>query len=265
MRLFAIGDLHMPGPLGKTMDVFGDQWIDHLDRIAADWDRRVGDEDVVLVPGDVSWALRLRDVETDLAWLGARPGTTILIRGNHDYWWQSIGKVRNALPPRCHAIQNDAWCSEDGRLAVAGSRLWDVPDLLLGDIFEPGTSRAEDAGDAGDSAGSASGDDGANDVRIFRRELSRLEASLSAIPARAERRVVMTHFPPTSPSFEATPVTELLDAHRVDVCVFGHLHGVRAGVTFDGRLHGVRYVLASADHLDFRLLEIPLDVTPPAP
>jgi len=249
VRIFAIGDLHMPGGTGKLMDKFGEHWVGHAGRIARAWDAGVGPEDLVLVPGDISWAMRLRDAESDLAWLSERPGRKLLIRGNHDYWWQSIGKVRAALPPSCHAIQNDAWVDPLGRVAVAGSRLWDVPGLDLGPIFNPGQPATTEA-----TSREAYDPHGAE--KIFARELERLKISLGAMPPSAPVRIAMLHYPPTNPALEGTEVTDLLERHGVHACVFGHLHNVRSEVTFDGTRNGIRYVLTSADFLSFCPLEV---------
>jgi predicted phosphohydrolase len=246
--IHAIGDLHFPGDSGKTMELFGAPWRDHPAKIARDWDARVGDEDVVLVPGDISWAMRLDGAMGDLDWFSARPGRKLLVRGNHDYWWGSIRKVRGAIPRGCHAIQNDAWVDDALGIGVAGARMWDMPGLDLGDIFEGG-------GAAGDREGPPQKDPGETE-RIFAREIGRLEASLRRIPDSIETRIAMLHYPPTNPSLDATPVTDLLERFGVSICVFGHLHALRPGVEFGGERRGVRYALVSADYTDFRLVEV---------
>ena len=252
MNIFAIGDLHMPSRLGKHMDVFGAQWNGHVAKVARAWDDVVTEEDLVLVPGDTSWGMRLDEVVDDLGWLGERPGTKVLIRGNHDYWWQSITKVRAALPPSCHAIQNDAYVHPSGRVAVAGTRLWDVPDLRFGSVI--------DWGDAPPISEAPSEEEAAADAKIFEREMGRLDRSLRALPPGGALRIAMLHYPPTTPDLVESPVTRLLESHRVDVCVFGHLHSVRADVRFDGERNGIRYVLSSVDFIDFRpLLLLALD------
>src|SRR5512141_1638276 len=108
MNLWALSDLHLSFAFPKPMDVFGERWRDHGDRIAAAWRERVEPDDVVCLPGDLSWALRLSEVAGELAWLAELPGRKVLVKGNHDYWWDSIGKVRRALPEGVHALQNDA-------------------------------------------------------------------------------------------------------------------------------------------------------------
>jgi len=99
MTLFAIGDLHLPGGEEKPMDIFGDHWENHFAHIAADWRTRVKDGDVVLIPGDISWAMQLECAVPDLQKIGALPGRKVLIKGNHDYWWNSISRLRRGFPP----------------------------------------------------------------------------------------------------------------------------------------------------------------------
>jgi predicted phosphohydrolase len=249
VNIFAIGDLHLPGDSEKRMDVFGDAWREHAVRVAADWDSAVASDDLVLLPGDLSWATKLEGARADLEWLESRPGRKILVKGNHDHWWGSIGKVRAALPPRCHAIQNDAWFDPPTGVGVAGTRLWDVPGLALGDIIE-----MREFPD--DLVRPKAPPDPEKTERLFRREIHRLEMSLAALPPAAGTRIAMLHYPPTNPALEPTRATELLERYRIDVCVFGHLHSVRDGVRFDGERNGVRYVLVSADFVDFRLVRI---------
>ena len=247
MKVFAIGDLHLPGGRLKPMDVFGENWRDHAERIAADWDARAGDDDLVLIPGDFSWAMRLPEAEQDIAWLRARPGVKVLIRGNHDYWWSSLNKVREALGPTVHPIQNSAFVTDDGRVAVAGSRLWIVPGLALGSIFTP---RPKLEGEPGERR------DRDEDERIYRREMHRLDLSLQQLPDSAKLRIAMLHFPPTNPDLDATPVTELLERRGVDLCIFGHLHNMRPDARFAGERDGIRYELVSGDYTGFRLAEV---------
>lgn len=249
MKVFAIGDLHLPGSQDKSMDVFGEKWEGHAERVAQDWDARVGPGDWVLLPGDLSWAMRLPEAEEDLRWLGKRPGFKLLIRGNHDYWWQSYRKVRQVLPENTVAIQNNCHVSADGRVAVAGTRLWVVPGLALRNALdiEP---------DAAPSAAPERRADEPDNEKLFNREIGRLRLSLESMPDGAGVRIAMLHFPPIGPDFKPTPVTRLLEEHGVDYCVFAHLHNLRQDVAFESEMNGVRYRLVSADYLNFQLAEI---------
>ncbi len=230
MRLFAIGDLHLPGGQEKPMEVFGGHWEGHFARIAEDWRNRVGEDDAVLIPGDISWAMQLRDAVPDLQAIGELPGRKILLKGNHDYWWGGVGQVRRALPEGMQAIQHDA--ADLGELVVCGSRGWSYPNAETALTPE--------------------------DERIFSRELLRLEMALDAAAKMAAGRpiLVMMHFPPLYPQDRDTPFTALLEKYPVDTVVYGHLHGAGIRAGFNGEHHGVRYQLVSCDSLDFSLAEI---------
>lgn len=229
-RLFALADLHLSTDGSKPMDVFGAPWIGHAARMAAAWDARVRAEDTVLLAGDLSWARTLEQAAGDLAWIAARPGTKLLLRGNHDGWWGSISKVRRALPEGCHALQNDAWRWED--VAVVGARGWTDPDDPVA---------------------------GPGDGRIFRRELERLERSIADADARFGRagtRVAMTHYPPRLAGRPPTDADAALRAGGVDVCVYGHLHGEDHRLAVDGAIDGLLYRFVAADAVDFAPVEI---------
>ena len=234
MRLFAIGDLHLPGGQEKPMDVFGGQWEGHFERISQDWRNRVGEDDVVLIPGDTSWAMQLKDAVPDLAAIGELPGRKLLIRGNHDYWWGGIGQVRKALPEGMMAIQHDA--VDLGDVVVTGTRGWAWPT-------EEAPLSPEDE-------------------RVFNRELIRLELALQAAAKIAGERPVllMLHYPPLYQQDRDTPFTRLIEKYPVHTVVYGHLHGAGIRAGFTGTWNGVRYQLASCDSLDFALTELEMQV-----
>jgi predicted phosphohydrolase len=235
MRVFAIGDLHLPGGDEKPMEVFGDHWEDHFARISADWQEKVTSEDVVLIPGDISWAMQLRDAVPDLTAIGELPGRKILIKGNHDYWWTGIGQVRRVLLEGMMALQHDT--ADLGDCVVCGTRGWAYPT-------EETPLSAEDE-------------------RIFNREMIRLELALqSAVKAAGERPIlVMLHYPPLYQQDRDTPFTRLLEKYPVHAVVYGHLHGAGIRAGFTGTWNGIRYMLASCDSLGFSLAEVPLEKT----
>ena len=232
MRLFAIGDLHLPGGQEKPMDIFGDHWEGHFERIAKDWRDRVTDDDAVLIPGDTSWAMQLSDAVPDLQRISDLPGRKLLIKGNHDYWWGGIGQVRRALPEGVMAIQHDV--ADLGDVVVTGTRGWAFPteETLLS----------------------------AEDERIFNRELIRLELALSAAQKAADGRPVllMLHYPPLYQTERDTAFTRLIEKYPVHTVVYGHLHGAGIRAGFTGEWNGVRYMLTSCDALGFTLAEIPI-------
>lgn len=229
MRIFAIGDLHLPGGDKKPMDVFGAHWENHFERISEDWRKRVTEQDVVLIPGDISWAMQLDRALEDLRRIGTLPGRKLILRGNHDYWWSSLTRVRALLPEGNWALQNDA--RDIGDAVVCGTRGWNVV--------------ADNSTDA-------------QNLKIYRRELMRLELSLKDAAAKAQGRpiVCMLHFPPFGEKREVSCFTQLLEAYGVHTCVYGHLHGEGIRSAFEGERGGVRYKLVSCDSLGFRLHEV---------
>lgn len=241
MRIFTIADLHLSfGIPSKSMSIFGDAWKDHPKVLAEKWDSLISPEDIVLIPGDISWAMKIDQAAPDLAWIDARPGMKVLIRGNHDYWWDSISKVRKALPQSLKAIQNDSLVIGD--IVIAGSRLWDSSEYSFSSII-----------DFKENSASKKNHDLSTpeeDEQLFIRELQRLEMSLQSMPKNAKLKIAMTHYPPIGLDLAPSRASTLLETYGVSLCVFGHLHGIRAGTPpLFGEARGVRYVLASCDWL----------------
>ena len=224
MKFFAISDLHLPAKQ-KPMDVFGAQWENHFERIREDWLAQVRAEDVVLLPGDLTWAMRLEEALDDLSAIEELPGTKILVRGNHDYWWNSIGRVRRSLGGNTFALQNDGMMA--GGVLIAGSRGWIVPPKEGGN---------------------------AEDIRIYQRERMRLEMSIkSARMLSADAPlIVMIHYPPC-PEGMGEGFSDILEKYGVQDCVYGHLHGSAIAGAVRGMRGGVCYHLVSCDSLHFRL------------
>ncbi len=224
-KLFALADLHLSLSGAKPMDIFGEAWIDHAARMAAAWDRAVQPEDTVLVPGDISWARDLAEAAPDLAWIGDRPGRKVLLRGNHDSWWTTVGKVRRALPPECEPLQNDSL--PVGDWIVIGARGWVAPD-------DPVASP--------------------EDERVFRRELERLRLSIADADRRHGRdrpRIAMLHFPPWIRDRDPTEVVAMLRDAGVRECVYGHLHGEDHRLAVTGEHDGIRFHLVACDAVGF--------------
>lgn len=244
MAVWAIADLHLSfGVEDKKMDVFGENWRDHDQKIKENWLRLVKDEDLVLLPGDISWAINLEQALPDLEWIHALPGTKVMIRGNHDYWWSSLSKVEKILPSSIHVIQNNSynWNS----ISIGGARLWDTHEYEFGQyIHSVPNSRVRKL--------TEKERDPARGEELFVRELQRLENSLKLLDQNAEKRIVMTHYPPIGMGMFSSRASALLEKYRVDVCVFGHLHNFIKGETPPfGTKEGVRYILTAADYLDF--------------
>lgn len=223
MRIFAIGDLHLSEAQPKPMSIFGSQWINHFEKIKKDWNTKVKKEDVVLIPGDISWAMKLIDAQADLCAIGQLPGKKILVRGNHDYWWSSISKVRSILPTDVIAIQND--CYEMESVAFCGTRGWIPP------------------GSRGFTA---------HDQKIFNREIQRLTLSLNSVK-KHKPIFVLLHYPPFDDRGEETAIVDLLKTFPVSHVVFGHLHGESFNNIPEGVIGNIHYHLVSCDYLSFQL------------
>ena len=122
-KIWALADLHLAHSVpSKNMAVFGPVWEGYMDKMAASWKELVKPDDLVLLPGDITWAMKLEEAKIDLAWIDSLPGTKVLIRGNHDYWWSSAKKMSEMFPPSVHFIHNNAYHFND--IAIGGSRLW---------------------------------------------------------------------------------------------------------------------------------------------
>ncbi|HXW52894.1 MAG TPA: metallophosphoesterase [Myxococcota bacterium] len=226
MKIWGISDLHLSFGSDKPMDIFGDHWHNHAEKMANYWDALVGDDDVVLCPGDLSWAMKLDEAKADLAWIGARPGLKILVKGNHDLWWHAIGKVRATIPGSCIALQND--CYDLGPVVVAGSRCWTAPGSF--DYTE-------------------------HDEKIYHRELERLRMSLEQAVKIADGRDIIAaiHYPPFTVKQENTGFADLLEKYKVRICVYGHLHGESSfKYAFEGERNGIVYMMLSCDYLKFK-------------
>lgn len=223
MKLFAIADLHLSEVPDKPMDVFGPQWENHAERIEQNWCRAVGERDVVLLPGDLSWAMRLEEALPDLERIGRLPGTKYFIRGNHDYWFSGPSKVRDALGASMRLVRFDA-CVHDG-VGICGVRSWPWPGMPE---YDP-----------------------EKDEKHWLRAQKRLELSLAALSKLDwEVAVAMFHYPPLDAE-KSTVLCDMVREAGVRHVVYGHLHGEAAARAFEGEREGVSYRCVSADRIDF--------------
>lgn len=225
MKIFAISDPHLSFDDLKPMNIFGSVWDNHWEDIVKDWNERVSDEDVVLIAGDISWAMKLEDAKRDLELIGKQKGKKVIIRGNHDYWWSSYKKVKDIIPEGLYAIQNNA--VKFGKVIICGSRGWSVPEL--------GVETEE------------------QDVKLYEREKLRLEMSLKdAISMKEEGDVIiaMMHFPPFNSRYLSSHYTDLFKEYGVTSVVYGHLHGNASRTQLIYEKQGVKYYLTSCDKLN---------------
>lgn len=231
MKLFAVSDLHLPGNQDKPMDIFGGNWSGHFDKIKEDWKARVGEEDAVLIAGDISWAMTLADALTDLEKMKELPGKKIFIRGNHDFWWSGITALRRSAPDDSFLfLQNDA--VRLGGYVICGSRGWVCP----------GCSEYK-----------------AEDEKIYRREAERFRLALleaNKLRQEGDKLICMIHYPPFEPRRSASLYTELFEQNGADTVVYGHLHRAAGQYPLACERGGVRYLLTSCDLLGFCLAQV---------
>ncbi len=232
MALFAIGDLHLSFSTDKPMDIFGSNWNNYEAKIKENWIKNISEEDTILIPGDISWAMRLEQAKVDLDWIHALPGHKILLRGNHDYWWSSLSKMQN-LYDDLDFLQNNYYeYVSDGKVyAICGTRGW----------LSPNQNKFDN-----------------DDQRIYDRELLRLQLSLDAAKkAGYTNYIVMTHYPPTNDTQEASGFIEIYEAYGVEKVLYGHLHTLASfGSGLKGVYNDVDYALTSCDYLEFNPLKV---------
>lgn len=229
MKIFAISDLHLSfnENIDKPMDKFGDGWENHAERLKAAWEENVSDGDIVLIPGDISWGLKLDEAMADFEWLHTMPGTKIISKGNHDLWWSRI-QYLNSLYEDIVFLQNECYVPPCEGLVIVASRGWPYP----------GSEEYTE-----------------HDEKIYSRELQRLRLGLEDARRRAPdaRIIACLHYPPTDPSGRQTGFTDLLEEYGVWKCIYGHLHGYPAFLRgVKGELRGIQYQLVALDYLGAR-------------
>lgn len=228
LNIFLLSDLHLPLARRVSMHFFGKRWDDHLSGMTHAWDECVGPDDVVLVPGDISWAPTPTSMKRDLEWLDDRPGKKVLSRGNHDRWWRSPGHMSSFLPRSVDHIHDGCRRIGDG-VAVAA-----MGGTCPGDRFF--TSRHARRWPTV--------------VAEVRERLEVLRALLDH--SDAAFRLLMLHYPPFNGFGEASEITELIRDSPVDVVVYGHFHRPEEwSVTWNGEIDGTTYVFGAADAIGF--------------
>jgi hypothetical protein len=236
MRIYAIGDLHFSGvPETKPMTVFGEHWTNHRQRIIENWKRTVAPEDIVILCGDISWAMKLTDaVKDDLQYIAELPGLKVILRGNHDYWWTGLAKMKQATGDAFFFLQNNCYPvpMEAGKLAICGSRGWLTP------VCEGYNAETDDS--------------------ILRHEELRIRASLDSAVKEGYKEVILAlHYPPFYSAEEDSVFKRIIDEYGVKTCVFGHIHGSEGAASiFEGERDGCSYKLVSCDTQNFTPLRI---------
>jgi len=211
-RIWALADTHLSFAKPKPMDIFGEHWRDHPTRIEAACRAVVEPNDLLLMPGDLSWAMKRADAEPDLAWLAALPGVKVLCKGNHDYWWDSDKSL--GYP----GLHDTPFVSDDGRVGVAGTRGWMMPT-------GPEAEKAQCE-------------------KIIAREVARLSRRLEAVKD-CPVKIALIHYPPLD------VFAPLLKEHGVGTVLYGHLHLNGKDYPVPERWHGLRTLCVAADRLRF--------------
>ena len=234
MAIYTIADLHLSFLKEKPMDIFGDNWENHAEKIKKNWIKKVKPEDTVILPGDFSWAMYLEDTALDFAYLNELPGTKILLKGNHDYWWSTLHKMEEFLKQQnfkniCF-LYNNAYLVEDK--IIVGTRGWNILDTE-------------------------------NDKKMIKRENARLELSIQdGLKNYGKEREIIAflHYPPINKSEVArrdrNDFITTMEKYNIYRCYYGHLHGPSHKDAVEGKVGKIEFQLISADYLDFDLVKI---------
>ena len=222
MALFALGDTHLSLGGNKPMDVFGGAWVDYVDKLKAGF-QVIQETDTVVLCGDISWGMSLQEAKPDFQFLQELlPGRKILLKGNHDYWWETVSKMTRFFEAEglhnFEFLHNNCLCYGD--VALCGTRGW-----FLDVEKSP------------------------HNEKMLRREVMRLEASLKAAGDR--EKICFLHYPPLYQGYHCQEITALLTRYHVPRCYYGHLHGRSTRAAFEGEHQGTAFALVSADHLHF--------------
>jgi len=229
MSLFAIADLHLPLGVNKPMDVFGRNWENYVDRLKENWQNTVKTDDTVILAGDFSWATYLEQSKADFEFLNCLNGKKILLKGNHDYWWSTLNKMKVFLEENGFTnidfLQNNSFEYKD--ISICGSRGW----------LNPQRNMSEE------------------NQRIFDREIIRMEMSIKTAK-HPENIICVMHYPPISNDYKDTKVETMLYSYGVKSCIYGHIHSSSLKSAFEGVYNGIEYKLVSADYREFMPIKI---------
>lgn len=232
MSIYAIADLHLSLQTEKPMNIFGENWNKHEEKIRKDWLKKVKEEDTILLPGDFSWAISVKDTYKDFEYLSNLPGRKIMLKGNHDYWWNSLKKLNEFIKENgfknIEFLQNNSE-EVEGKI-IAGTRGWS-----FGDSEE--------------------------DLKILNREAIRLEMSIQdgiKKYGKDKEIIICMHYPPTNKKLLGESIfINIMQKYNVKKCIYGHLHGdVTQNEKVEGNIEEIELILVSSDYLDFKLKKI---------
>lgn len=227
MSIYIIGDLHLGFAENKPMDIFG--WGNHIEIIKNDWEKKVKDDDTVILAGDFSWATYLEDTRMDFEYINKLPGKKILLEGNHDYWWNTLNKMRNFIKDNkfnnIDFLRNNAYLIEDK--IIVGTRGWSFTETE-------------------------------NSEKMISRELIRFENSIQdgiAKQKNGEEIIAVLHYPPIAKGIKS-PFLEIMKKYNIKKCYYAHLHGKSHQEAIQGEIEGINFILISSDYLGFKLVKI---------
>ena len=232
MAIYALADLHLSLSIpDKSMEVFGSSWDDYISRVRENWENKVTEDDTVLIPGDISWATYVTEMEDDFRFISELPGRKLLSRGNHDYWWTTMKKMEEFLKEKnitkLEFVRTNVIPVEDA--LITGTRGWMIESI---DSIE-----------------------GTDNRKIYEREKLRIKMCLDEIgkadPEHAKKHIMMIHYPPITAKQDITEFAHLMAEGGIDICVYGHLHGKAHKKVFEGEFEGTKFVCASADYIGF--------------
>lgn len=233
MSIYAISDLHLSSDNKKSMEVFGDKWTDYMNRIKENWVNSITKEDIVIMPGDISWGMYIEESVDDFVFLNELPGTKVILKGNHDYWWETISKLNKFISDNLFNnilfLNNNSYLFGD--TLICGTRGWNSPD-------SEGFSK--------------------DDEKIFSREVQRLKLSLESSMSKNYNNIITAfHYPPfDSNGSIIQQIKELLVQYNVRICLYGHLHGESTKCAVEGEKEGIEFKLVSADYLGFKPVKV---------
>ena len=246
MAIFAIGDLHLSTNqnTNKSMEKFGRRWLGYTEKLRRNWEAVVSPEDTVVIPGDISWAMKMEEALSDFHFLESLPGKKLIGKGNHDFWWSTVSKM-NAFFAENHItsvqiLNNNAYLVEDQ--VICGTRGWFLEEkqqVTVGSV---------------------------DYAKIVNREVIRLKLSLdSAVALQKEYEArngitpplsVFLHFPPVWLDFICRPFVDILHEYGNPACYFGHIHGMYNAPRAT-EFEGIPMRLIASDAMDFTLLRLP--------
>ncbi|MGN1304703.1 MAG: metallophosphoesterase [Oscillospiraceae bacterium] len=222
MSLYAIADLHLSLSTNKPMNIFPG-WDDHVERLKKNWQETVSPDDVVVVPGDISWAISLDEAKADFDFINRLNGHKVILKGNHDYWWNSMAKMNRFLEENgfdtITILHNNyyPYCE----CGICGTRGW------IKDTEEPA------------------------DAKVLAREAGRLEASIKAALADGKKPIVFLHYPPIFANDYNREILDVIFRYDIKSCYYGHLHGNAHRFAVCGEVDGVNYQLIAGDFVQF--------------